>query len=68
MYNWALDRKGTGYAETGKSLSVYDLSKELTILKKEEGHLWRNDVRRLPAQTRRSGVSTQADKVDVLVA
>ena len=36
VYNWGLDRKSTAYKETGKSLSAYDLSKELTALKKEK--------------------------------
>ena len=48
VYNWGLDRKSTVYAETGKSLSAYDLSKELTALKREPDKLWLNDVLRVP--------------------
>ena len=48
VYNWGLDRKSTAYKETGKSLSAYDLSKELTALKKEKDKLWLNDVLRAP--------------------
>ena len=50
VYNWGLDRKSTVYAETGKSLSAYDLSKELTTLKKEENTRWLNDVLRVPLE------------------
>ena len=50
------------YAETGKSLSVYDLSKELTILKKEEGHLWLNDVLRLPLKESSRHLGTAFDR------
>ena len=62
VYNWALDRKCTVYAETGKSLSVYDLSKELTILKKEEGHLWLNDVLRVPLKESLRHLGTAFDR------
>ena len=48
VYNWGLDRKSTVYAETGKSLSAYDLGKELTALRKEKDKLWLNDVLRAP--------------------
>ena len=48
VYNWGLDRKSTAYKETEKSLSAYDLSKELTALKKEKDKLWLNDVLRAP--------------------
>ena len=48
VYNWGLDRKSTVYAETGKSLSAYDLGKELTALKREPDKLWLNDVLRVP--------------------
>ncbi|MDE2798643.1 MAG: RNA-guided endonuclease TnpB family protein [Gemmatimonadota bacterium] len=48
VYNWGLDRKNTVYTETGKTLSIYDLSKELTALKKEKDKLWLKDVLRAP--------------------
>ena len=50
VYNWGLDRKSTVYAETGKSLSAYDLSKELTALKREPDKIWLNDVLRVPLE------------------
>lgn len=36
IYNWALARKDEIYKETGKSMSRYDLNKELTRLKQTE--------------------------------
>ena len=41
---------------------MYDLSKELTILKKEEGHLWRNDVLRLPLKESLRHLGTAFDR------
>jgi len=39
IYNWGLDRKISAYKENKQSLSYIDLAKELTQLKKTEGHL-----------------------------
>ena len=44
IYNWGLDRKIIAYKENKQSLSYIDLAKELTQLKKTEGHLWLRDV------------------------
>lgn len=38
VYNWGLERKIEAYAQVGETLSCYDLSRELTRLKKE--HTW----------------------------
>ena len=50
VYNWGLDRISTAHKETGKSLSAYDLGKELTSLKRESDKLWLNDVLRVPLE------------------
>ena len=50
VYNWALDRKKRVHKDTGESLSVYDLNKELTALKRDPDHLWLNDVLRRPLE------------------
>ena len=41
-YNWALETRIKHYAETGKTLSAYDLNKLMTYVKKE--HTWLNNV------------------------
>lgn len=43
IYNWGLNKKIQAYKEEGKNLSYTQLSKELTLLKKEEKYLWLND-------------------------
>ena len=40
VYNWALDRRKSYYAEHGKGISAKQLSSELTALKKEPDTLW----------------------------
>ena len=62
VYNWALDRKQSAYVDTGTSLSVYDLSKELTQLKKEPDHLWLNDVLRVPLKESLRHLGTAFDR------
>ena len=42
VYNWALDRKIKAYQEDKKTLSCFDLIKELTSFKKREGFEWLN--------------------------
>lgn len=42
VYNWALEQKIKTYEQTGKSLSQFDLNKQLTVLKKE--HNWLKEV------------------------
>lgn len=42
VYNWALDRKIKAYQTDSKTLSCFDLMKELTSLKKKEGFEWLN--------------------------
>ena len=43
IYNWGLDRKMKAYAESKKTLTYFQLTKELTLLKKEEEHKWLSD-------------------------
>lgn len=40
VYNWALDRRKSYYAEHGKGISAKQLSSELTTLKSEPDTLW----------------------------
>lgn len=40
VYNYGLNRKSEYYAETGETLSCFDLSKEITQLKKSAEHSW----------------------------
>lgn len=44
IYNYALEKKIKHYQETQKSLSIYEISKELPILKKKEGTEWLKEV------------------------
>ena len=48
VYNWGLSRCKAHYRRTGKNISSYDLSKELTHHKREPDKLWLNDVLRMP--------------------
>lgn len=40
VYNWALDKKIKAYSNDKTSLSYFDLSKEMTMLKKQEEYEW----------------------------
>lgn len=42
-YNWTLSRQQENYKNGGKFLSDYDLRKEFTQLKKQDGYKWIND-------------------------
>ena len=42
VYNWALNKKIKAYQEDKKTLSCFDLIKELTSFKKREGFEWLN--------------------------
>lgn len=44
VYNWALDLKIKTYQGEKRSMSAVDLCKQLTLLKKDENHLWLNEV------------------------
>ena len=44
VYNWALDLKIKTYQGEKRSLSAVDLCKQLTLLKKDDNHLWLNEV------------------------
>ena len=48
VYNWALDKKQSAYRESNESLSITQLSRDLTLLKQETDKLWLNDVLRIP--------------------
>lgn len=45
-YNWALSREQENYANGEKFLSAFDLSRELTALKKSPEYSWLSDVSR----------------------
>lgn len=44
IYNWALDKKQKHYEQYKKSLSCYELMKELTQLKKEPNFDWLKEI------------------------
>lgn len=44
IYNWGLDKKTKAWTDEKKSISYFDLAKELTQLKQTEEHKWLNDV------------------------
>lgn len=44
IYNWGLSKKIEEYQKNKRSLSYFDLSKELTLLKKQEEYKWLREV------------------------
>ena len=44
VYNWALDLRSKSWTEASVRLTGADVGKRLTQLKKDEDHLWMNDV------------------------
>ena len=44
IYNWGLDLKIKTYEKDKSALSYVNLSKQLTLLKKQNGYKWLNDV------------------------
>jgi len=44
VYNWGLEQRIKHYKETQKTLFLYDTQKQLTLLKKEKGTAWLNEV------------------------
>ena len=50
VYNWALEARERAYREDGENLSTYDLSKQLTALKREEATAWLAEVSSVPLQ------------------
>ena len=44
VYNFSLERKIKEYAQNKKSLSIYQIQKEITQLKKEEDYSWLKEV------------------------
>lgn len=50
VYNWALAKKIEAYKQDKTSKSAFDLGKELTIFKKQEGYEWLNSMAIKPLQ------------------
>ncbi len=50
-YNWALGREKENHDAGGKFLTAFDLSKELTVLKRQPEYAWLNDTSRAIAAT-----------------
>lgn len=44
LYNYALSKKISEFTKTGKALSVYDLKKDIPILKQDESTAWLKEV------------------------
>jgi putative transposase len=44
LYNYALSKQISEFTQTGKSLSVYDLKKDIPVLKQEESTAWLKEV------------------------
>lgn len=52
IYNWALNLKIKTYEQTGKSISQFDINKQITILKKENEWLKEANSQSLQGMTR----------------
>jgi putative transposase len=50
IYNWGLNRKSEVYSNENKNLSVFDLIKEATQLKKDDNFAWLSEVHSQPLQ------------------
>ena len=44
IYNWSLNKKINHYKETKKSLSIYQIQKEITLLKKQKDTEWLKEI------------------------
>lgn len=44
IYNWGLDKKTKAWVNEHKTITYFELAKELTLLKKEEDYKWLRDV------------------------
>lgn len=44
IYNWGLEKKTKAWTNEHKTLSYFELAKELTLLKQNEEHQWLKDV------------------------
>ena len=44
LYNYALSKKISEFTKTGKTLSVYDLKKDIPILKQDESTSWLKEI------------------------
>ena len=50
VYNWALNKKIEAYKQDKTSKSAFDLGKELTVFKKQEGYEWLDKMAIKPLQ------------------
>ncbi len=50
VYNWGLNEKSKVYAKDQTNLSCFDLTKQITNLKKEKAYIWLNEVHSQPLQ------------------
>ena len=50
VYNWALRERTDAYYQRGERLSYEGTAQLLTLLKKQDGTLWLNDVASVPLQ------------------
>lgn len=50
VYNWALNKKIEAYKQDKKTLSAFDLGKQLTVFKKQEGYEWLDKMAIKPLQ------------------
>ena len=44
VYNWAIERERSNYKDGNKFISDYELRKEFTQLKKQEGYVWLSNI------------------------
>ncbi len=50
VYNWALRKRTDAYYQKGKRMYYEQMSQALTLLKKQDGHAWLNEVSSVPLQ------------------
>ena len=50
VYNWGLNEKSKAYAKDQTNLSCFDLTKQITELKKQEQYIWLSEVHSQPLQ------------------
>src|SRR6266487_2675422 len=50
VYNWALRKRTDAYYQEGKRLYYEQMSQALTLLKKQDDHVWLNEVSSVPLQ------------------
>lgn len=50
VYNWGLSEKSKAYAKDQTNISCFDLTKQITELKKQEKYIWLSEVHSQPLQ------------------